>query len=134
MVALTEEIKKAFATVKAFPVATASKDGWPNVVPIGFVELVDDETIWIADNFMVKTLANIKENPKVSIYVYGPDTKGCYQIKGDVEIKTEGAEFAKMQETVRSKMAKAPAKNLMIVKIREVFQCTPGAGAGDKIL
>ena len=134
MVALTEEMKKAFATVKTFPVATASKDGWPNVVPIGFVELVDDETIWIADNFMVKTLANIKENPKISIYVYGPDTKGCYQIKGDVTIKTEGMEFAKMQETVHSKMATAPAKNLMIVKIREVFQCTPGAGAGDKIL
>jgi predicted pyridoxine 5'-phosphate oxidase superfamily flavin-nucleotide-binding protein len=134
MVALTEEIKTAFATIKAFPVATASKDGWPNVVPIGFVELVDDETIWVADNFMKKTLSNIKENPKISIYVYGPETKGCYQIKGDVEIKTEGPEFAKMQETVHSKMAKAPAKNLMIVKIREVFQCSPGPGAGDKLL
>ncbi len=71
MTALTEEMKAAFATMKAFPVATASKNGWPNVVPIGFVELVDDETIWIADNFMKKTLANIRENPKVSIYVWG---------------------------------------------------------------
>ena len=77
MVALTEEMKKAFATVKTFPVATASKDGWPNVVPIGFVELIDDETIWIADNFMVKTLANIKENPKVSIYVYEIGRASC---------------------------------------------------------
>ena len=61
MVALTEEMKAAFQAMKIFPVATASKDGWPNVVPIGFVELVDDETIWIADNFMKKTLANILE-------------------------------------------------------------------------
>ena len=90
MTALTEEMKAAFATIKAFPVATASKDGWPNVVPIGFVELVDDETIWIADNFMKKTLANVQENPKVSIYVWGPETKGCFQIKGDVELKTRG--------------------------------------------
>jgi len=134
MTALTEEMKTAFATIKAFPVATASKDGWPNVVPIGFVELVDDETLWVADNFMKKTLANIKENPKMSIFIWGPETKGCFQIKGDVELKTEGPEFAKMQETVRAKMAQAPAKGLMIVKIREVFQCSPGPGAGDKLL
>lgn len=134
MAALTEEMKKAFATMKAFPVATASADGWPNVVPIGFVELVDDETIWLADNFMKKTLANIKENPKVSLYVWGPDTKGCFQIKGDVELKTIGADFEKMQDTVRSKMAQAPAKGLLVVKIREVFQCAPGPGAGEKLI
>jgi len=134
MVALTEEMKAAFATIKAFPVATASKDGWPNVVPIGFVELVDDEIIWLADNFMKKTLANVRENPKVAIYVWGPETKGCFQIKGDVELKTEGPEFVKMQETVRAKMAQAPAKGLMIVKIREVYTCAPGPNAGDKLL
>jgi hypothetical protein len=134
MVALTEEMKAALATMETIPVATASKDGWPNVVPIGFVELVDDETIWVADNFMKKTLANIKENPKMSINVWGPETKGCCQIKGDVELKTEGTEFAKMQETVRSKMAQAPAKGLMVLKIREVYTCNPGPGAGDKIL
>lgn len=134
MVALTEEMKAAFATIKAFPVATASKDGWPNVVPIGFVELVDDDTIWIADNFMKKTLANIRENPKISLYIWGSETKGCFQIKGDVELKMEGPEFAKMQETVRAKMAQAPAKGLMIVKIREVYTCSPGPDAGDKLL
>lgn len=134
MVALTAEIKNAFSTMKTFPVATASKEGWPNVVPIGFVELVSDDTIWVVDNFMKKTLANIQENPKISIYIYGPETKGCYQIKGEVELKTSGPEFEKMQETVRSKMAQAPAKNLLIVKIREVYSCSPGPNAGDKLL
>ncbi|NLZ30179.1 MAG: pyridoxamine 5-phosphate oxidase [Methanomicrobiales archaeon] len=133
MVALTEEMKTAFRTMKAFPVATASKEGWPNVVPIAFVELADDETIWIADNFMKKTLANVQENPKVSIYVWGPETKGCFQIKGTVEIKTSGPEFEKMQFTVRSKMAKAPAKSLFIMKIQEIYECTPGPQAGEKI-
>jgi len=134
MVALNDEIKSAMATIKAFPVATASKDGVPNVVPIGFVELVDDETIWIADNFMKKTLANVMENPKISLFVYGPETKGCYQIKGDVELKTSGHDFEKMQETVRSKMAKAPAKGLLVVKITDVYTCLPGPDAGEKIL
>lgn len=134
MVRITDEIKAAFSTMKTFPVATASKDGWPNVVPIGFVELVDDDTIWIADNFMKKTLANVKENPKVSVYIWGPETKGCFQIKGDVELKTSGPEFDKMQETVRSKMAQAPAKGLLIVTIRDVYSCSPGPHAGDKLL
>lgn len=134
MVALNDEIKAAMTTIKAFPVATSSKDGVPNVVPIGFVELVDDETIWIADNFMNKTLANVRENPKVSLFVYGPETKGCYQIKGDVELKTSGPDFEKMQETVRSKMAKAPAKGLLVVTITDVYTCLPGPNAGEKIL
>jgi len=134
MVALTAEMKAAFSTIKIFPVATASKEGWPNVVPIGFVELVSDDTIWIADNFMKKTLANIHENPKISIYIWGPETKGCFQIKGEVELKTSGPEFEKMYETVRSKMAQAPAKGLLIVKIREVFSCSPGPAAGEKLL
>ena len=133
MVALTEEMKAAFRTMKAFPDATASKDGWPNVVPIGFVELIDDETIWIADNFMKKTLANVQENPKVSIYIWGTETKGCFQVKGPVEIKTSGPEFEKMQFTVRSKMAKAPAKSLLIMTIQEIYECTPGPKAGEKI-
>src|SRR5664280_2330738 len=86
MVKLTEEIKIAFSKVKIFPVATASKDGIPNVVPMGFCLLMDAETIWLADNFMVKSLANLKENPHVAIYVWDSDTGGCFQIKGKANV------------------------------------------------
>lgn len=134
MVELTEEIKAAMATVKAFPVATASKKGIPNVVPIGFCRVADGSTIWIADNFMRKSLANVKENPKVAIFVWGPETKGCWQIKGDVEIKTSGPEFEEMQEWVFAKMARASAKSLLIVKVTEVYQCAPGPNAGERLL
>ena len=134
MVHLTEEIKTAMTTMKVFPVATASADGWPNVVPIGFVKLVDDGTIWLADNFMLKTLANVKENPKMSICVWGPETKGCFQIKGFVEVKTDGPEFEKMQEIVFEKNSSLPAKGLLVMTITEVFECAPGAKAGAKII
>ncbi|MFZ0004517.1 MAG: pyridoxamine 5'-phosphate oxidase family protein, partial [Methanoregula sp.] len=59
MAKLTAEMKEAFGKMKIFPVATASKDGTPNVVPIGVVELVSDDTIWITDNFMHKSLENL---------------------------------------------------------------------------
>ncbi len=134
MVKLNDEMKAVFLKEKRFPVATATKDGIPNVVPIGFVQLVADDTIWIGDNYMVKSLANVKENPHIAIYVYDPDIKRCFQIKGKVEVKSSGPDFEKMKGIIKAKNEKYPAKTLLVVKITEVFECSPGATAGKKIL
>lgn len=134
MVKLTPEMKETFSRNKLFPVATASKKGIPNVAPIGFVELIDEETLWLADNFMHKTLANVKENPHVAIYIYDSDVKKCFQIKGSVEIKTAGPDYEKMKEMVHKKKPGLPAKSLLVMKITEVFECNPGPHAGKKLL
>jgi predicted pyridoxine 5'-phosphate oxidase superfamily flavin-nucleotide-binding protein len=134
MVKLNAEMKEAFGKLKLFPVATASRGGVPNVVPIVHVMLMSDDTIWIADNFMQKSLANVKENPHIAIYVYDPDGKKCFQVKGTVEVKTSGPDFEKMRATVRAKKAELPAKSLLIMKVTEVFQCYYGANAGSKLL
>ncbi|KAF5086112.1 pyridoxamine 5'-phosphate oxidase family protein [Methanospirillum sp. J.3.6.1-F.2.7.3] len=134
MTALTPEIKEAIEAIKVFPLATASKSGIPNVAPMGSVFLIDDETIWIGDNFMQKSLQNVLENPKAAIYVYGPGAKGCYQIKGDITVKTSGEEHAKMKAMIHEKKPNLPAKSLLIFKITDVFECMPGADAGKKLL
>jgi predicted pyridoxine 5'-phosphate oxidase superfamily flavin-nucleotide-binding protein len=134
MAKLDEKMKTAFSKVKIFPVATASKAGIPNVVPIGFCQLVDDETIWIVDNFMIKSLENLKENPNVAIYVWGPDTGGCFQIKGKAAVIDSGDKFEKMKSIVHTAKPGLPAKTLIEVQISEVFQCAPGPGAGQKLL
>ena len=134
MAKLTGEMKDAFAKMKIFPVATASKDGVPNVIPIGIVELVSDDTIWITDNFMNKTMDNLKANPKIAMYVWGAEIKGCYQIKGHVTIKTSGKEYEDMKAKINKKNPALPARSLLIVKITDVFECKPGATAGTKIL
>jgi hypothetical protein len=134
MAKLTAEMKEAFLKMKIFPVATASKDGTPNVVPIGVVELVSDDTIWITDNFMNKSLANLKANPKLAIYVWGPDIKGCFQIKGHATIKTSGKEYDEMKAKLNKKNPALPARSLLIVKITDVFECKPGATAGAKLV
>lgn len=61
IVKLSAEMKTDFSKVKIFPVAIASNDGIFNVVPIGFCKFVDNETIWIDDNFIVKCLIHIKK-------------------------------------------------------------------------
>ncbi len=134
MVKLTAEMKEAIQKMKIFPVATASKDGTPNVVPIGIVELVSDDTIWITDNFMNKSLENLKSNPKIATYIWGPEIKGCFQIKGHVTIKTSGKEYDEMKAKINKKNPALPARSLLIVKITDVFECKPGATAGAKLV
>lgn len=134
MVALTVDMKDLFAKVKLFPIATASKKGIPNVTPIAFVTLVNDDTIWLADNFMHKTLANVKENPHIAVYLYDSESKKCCQVKGTVEVKASGPDYEKMKKMVQEKKPGLPAKSLLIMKITEIFECMPGPTAGKKIL
>ncbi len=133
MVLLFPEVKDLFTQIKLFPIATSSISGVPNVVPIAFCVLNDDETIWIADNFMQKTLANLKENPVIAMYLYSADLKKCYQLKGSVKIVTIGPDYEKMREMVHKLKPTLPAKTLLIVKITEVYQCNPGPDAGKKV-
>jgi predicted pyridoxine 5'-phosphate oxidase superfamily flavin-nucleotide-binding protein len=134
MVKLTADMKEAFSKMKVFPIATASKDGTPNVVPLAIVELVDEETIWITDNFMNKSMSNLRTNPKIAIYIWGPEIKGCFQIKGVTSIKTSGEEYEAMKAKVNVKNPALPARSLVIVKITEVFECKPGPTAGSRLL
>jgi predicted pyridoxine 5'-phosphate oxidase superfamily flavin-nucleotide-binding protein len=134
MVMLNAEMKEAFSKVKLFPVATCSKAGVPNVAPIAFVIMASDDTLWLGDNFMNKTLANVKENPHIAVSVYDPDSKKCFQIKGKVEVKTSGPDYEKVRAMIHAKKPDLPAKSLLVMKITEVFSCVPGPGAGKKLL
>jgi len=138
MVKLTAEMKEAFEKMKEkmkiLPVATASKDGTPNVIPLGMSWLVGDDTVWFVDNFMNKTLSNLRVNPKIAFFIWGPEVKGCYQVKGVAAIKTGGKEYDEMKAIVNEKYPAYPARSLVIVKITEVFECKPGPTAGSKLL
>jgi predicted pyridoxine 5'-phosphate oxidase superfamily flavin-nucleotide-binding protein len=89
LVKLNEDMKEVYRKnmekLFAVPMATTSADGVPNVAPMASVWLEDDETFWIGDNFMVKTLENLKANSKVALYFWDPETKRCLQVKGDAE-------------------------------------------------
>lgn len=135
MVKLSDEMKEDFAKMRIFPFATASKNGEPNVIPIGICRLQEDgETIWIADNYFNKTRKNLDENPRGSIYVWGPEINGCYQIKGDIEIKTEGEDYEEMYKMVKSIGERFPAKALAVMKITEVYACKPFEEPGKRLL
>ena len=134
MVQMTPDIMEAFRSCKIFPLATASRDGEPNVAPMGAVFPREPDTIWIGNQFMKTTIRNIMENPRACLNVWGPGITRCYKIKGDVEVKTAGDEY----ETMRREVAKAKAglicKSLLVMTITEIYECMPGEHAGDRLV
>ena len=109
MAKLSEEAKKAIAEFGVALVATASKDGKPNVSPKGSFRVLDDEHVIFADIASPRTMANLRENPQLSAIVFDPATrKGCRVWGKAVEILDSGnlfdtisAEFAKMKMEVK---------------------------------
>ena len=134
MVALTAEMMEIFKAAKYFPLATASRDGDPNVVPVGSVFLIDPETVWIGNQFMKQTLKNLQENPKACLYAWGPETKGCLKTKCKVIVHTSGPDYDKMKEMVKARKAELVCKALLEFKITEVFNCKSGPDSGSKLL
>ena len=139
MVKLTPEMKEDIQKVKVLPLATASADKTPNVIPIGIAEIDDSDPendyIHIMNNFFLKTIANIKENPKVALYIWSPETAGCIQIKGEVaEITAKGNVYDDMTGRVGAVKPGLPMKEIIRIKITDIFNCKSGKEAGQKIL
>lgn len=127
--AMIEDMKKQ----GVFALATASKDGVPNVVPVGMLFMGEDGNIWVVDNFLKKTLRNLKENPVAAFYIWNPESKESYQVKGTITIENSGADYEKAVAFAHSKKETLPAKSLVKMKVSEVYYVTPGPHAGDMV-
>ena len=78
--------------------ATSTKDGKPNVVPVGDVEAISDNEILIVDTLFNKTRKNLEKNPQVAIAVEVLEEFKAYQLKGKAKIFTDGEIFEKALE------------------------------------
>lgn len=131
---LSNEMLECMKSMKVFSLATSSKDGVPNVVPVGMLFPGEDGKIWIIDNFLCKTLKNLQENPCASFFLWSPDYKaGCWQVKGCVEIVGSGPDYEKAVAIAHSRMETAPAKHLVKMTIGDIFSVAPGPDAGKKV-
>ncbi|MEE8373569.1 MAG: pyridoxamine 5'-phosphate oxidase family protein [Dehalococcoidia bacterium] len=100
---LTEKIKEVVAEIRPGIIATASKDGKPNVSAKGSLRVLDDDHLIFADIGSRRTVANLRENPQVSILVLHPKSmKGC-RIWGRGEVLDSGELFDKMSEEFAGK-------------------------------
>lgn len=139
MVKLTSEILEDIQNTKILPLSTCSLDHIPNVVPIGIFEIDtscdEKDFIYIMNNFFLKTMNNILENPFVSFYVLGKEIKRCTQIKGKViEILQKGEIYDKYKQKYLSRIPSLPCKHILKIEIISVYNCKSGSDAGKKIL
>ncbi len=132
MVQLTDEIRMSLDGTRLAFLATASKDGRPNVVPIGAFKLLDDETLLISDQFFNKTLANMRENPQVAISYWGD--KGGFQLKGTVTLHTDDDIFAQDVAWMKELRPTLVPKSAVVMTITDVYTVKAGPDAGKKIL
>ena len=133
MVKMPTDVRETLEKQNPVPISTASPDGVPNVVFVGLMKILDDETIMIADNFFYKTAKNLEENPKISVLCYDSDTKKSFQIKGSVTVHKSGPTYDEMAEWVHSINKKLPAKSAVIVKIEEIYNAMWGPAAGKQL-
>ena len=70
---------------------------------------------------------------RAELYVWSADPKLCVQIKGDVTLHTEGADYEAMRARARAEKPDIPARSLVTLRVREIFQCLPGDGPGRRL-
>jgi predicted pyridoxine 5'-phosphate oxidase superfamily flavin-nucleotide-binding protein len=128
---MNEEMMEVIEKERAY-VATATPDGVPNVVPIGYIKPIDDKTVLIADSYMVKSRANLEANPKVSFVVHDV-VRYPYQFKGSSKIFTDGEHFETVVNWVKDINPLAPKpKAAIVITIEEIYSVRVG-DAGKKI-
>jgi uncharacterized protein len=132
MVKLTSDIKDILAAAKLARLATATKDGTPNVGVVAAVRLLDDESLLISDQYFLKTLANLNENGKVAVSWWGD--KGGFQIKGIAAVHTSGPVLEDNVEWMKARWPRFTPKGAVVVKITDAYVLKAGPDAGKKLL
>ena len=113
MAKLSEEAKKIIGDIRPGLIATASKDGKPNVSAKGTFRVLNDECVAFNDFNSPRTMANLRENPQLSAMVFDPTTrKGC-RIWGQAEIMADGDLF----DSLSTEFAARDMKLKHVVKV-----------------
>jgi PPOX class probable FMN-dependent enzyme len=116
----------AFIRASPFAVlATASPHGLdasPRGDPPGFIEIVDDKTLLVADrrgNNRIDSLRNVLGNPQVALLFLVPGVGETLRVNGIAEISVDPALLARF--TVAGK----PPRSVLRVRVESVFfQCS----------
>ena len=118
MAKMNDQVQATINTVKPALVATADGSGKPNVSAKGSLRIIDDEHIAFADVASPRTVANIKENSKVSIIVLGNDeNKGC-RVWGTAKVEDSGEVFDTFAKAMAEK--NMTVNNVVVVDVEEV--------------
>ncbi len=133
MVSIPEYVQ-AFLPGKLAWVATASRDGVPNVTPKGSLKLLDEHHVIFADLFSLKTRKNLLENKKVAVTIVDAATGKGYQLKGTAEVIDSGQLFEDVSKKLKESPKRLPPlRHVVKITVEAVFDQSVGADAGKQI-
>lgn len=122
MTTMTEEMMNLVTEQRLAFVATASKQGAPNVSPKGSIRVLDSGTLYFIDSRSEKTMRNLAENPLVALDVFDFKAKKGFHFKGRAEVTNKGHFFEQVVEDRRKNQPNLrPARNLILIHVEDVF-------------
>ncbi len=143
MAHMTEEMMTCINNMMAPYLATASKDGVPNVVPCGSTRAINPDTITITARHLNKTFKNLQDNPKVALVFHSELEKGGkpgkakgWQIKGEATIVESGEYYERAKERAIKRFgqdAASTVKAAIVIKVHEIYNVVSGPEAGKRI-
>ncbi len=133
MAKLTQEMKDIAAKATIFIMATASKDGKPNGVPMIAARVISDDEIILVDNFLNKTRQNLEENPLVAVSFWDTGLGYGYQCKGRARVETSGKLFDEVTRAPKGDRPKRLPKAVVVVKVEEIYYVGHGPNSGKRL-
>ena len=94
-----------------------------NVIPVSMVK-VNDDSIWLFDFFMEKTVENIQSNNNVSLTCW-TDMTGV-QLKATAEYVTEGPSFDESVAWAHKENPERVVKGLLVLSPTQICDVSPG--------
>ena len=133
MVSIPRHVQEFFPGKMAW-VATATREGVPNVTPKGSVRVLDDQHVIFADLFSLKTRRNLEQNPRVAVTVIDAATHKGYQIKGTAELVSSGPLYDQMAEQMKQLAPTLPPPMYVVkIAVDSVYDQSVGPDAGKQI-
>jgi len=87
---LTEEVQAAVGDIRLCFASTASRDGEPNVSPKGSLCILDCDHLAFADIASLRTIANLRVNPRIEISMIDQLSRRGFRFNGTVTILKSG--------------------------------------------
>lgn len=124
---LNENVVKLLKT-QLWDLATCA-DGEPNVIPVAFKDVREDDVLTVGDVFLETTLNNLRANGgRIAVSVYDAKTLEGYQIKGRGEYVTQGDVVDAYKAMVEQVFHGAvTAKGALLITPEQVIVTTPGS-------
>ncbi|MCQ2751954.1 MAG: pyridoxamine 5'-phosphate oxidase family protein [Coriobacteriales bacterium] len=135
MAKMTQDMQDLFNMVDSLAFGTIGENGQVNINIIGMKRAIDDETVYISDQFFKKTYQNLQHSNKVALTFW--EGQNAYQIYGTAEYVNEGAKFEEQKAWAdglfAAKGLPIKAKGGCFIHVDEIYSSAAGPNAGEKL-